>query len=414
MDSPQRASNGPLADLHIVDLSSYVAGPSATMTLAQLGADVIRIDPRGGAPDTRRMPLAPNGTSLYWAGLNRGKRSLELDLRSEEGKSTVRRLLSVGGQGHGIVVTNAVGQNWLSYEELRQVRPDLIHVHLAGRSDGSSAVDYTINAETGLPFITGPVNTKEPVNHVLPAWDLLAGLHAALAVLTAERLRRTTGLGQSVHLNLADVAASTLAQLGYVADVVVNGAHRLREGNSLYGSYGCDFAANDGGRFMIVALTERHWKALVALTGTQHAIAGIESSLGINFAEEAVRYEYRDLASALFAPWFARLNSNEARAQLEASSVLWSEYHSVEQMATAPHGLVRRSALFDDVDHPDIGVYPVPRSAATMSGWSAPASRPAPLLGQHSDEILDEWLGTMTTGAAAASPLQLSADRSGR
>ncbi|UFS58339.1 CoA transferase [Subtercola endophyticus] len=398
MDSAQRPRTGPLSDLHIIDVSTYVAGPSATLTLAQMGADVIRIDPLGGAPDTRRMPLARDGSSLYWAGLNRGKRSVELDLRSEEGKDTVRRLLATEGEGRGIVITNAVGQDWLSYDQLRHTRSDLIHVQLNGRSDGSSAVDYTLNAETGLPLITGPVGTSLAVNHVLPAWDLLAGRQAALAILAAERARAKTGLGQSISVTLADIAATTLAQLGYVADVVLNNAERKREGNSLYGTYGADFTTIDGGRFMIVALTGRHWRGLVALTGVENAVAGIESSLAIDFGDDEVRYTYRDLASALFAPWFAARSSAETRAQLAASAVLWSEYRTVREMAIAPDGLVRQSTLFDDVDHPGIGVYPVPRQAATMSGWSAAPATPAASIGQHTEEVLAEWLDSQKIG----------------
>src|SRR4051812_44792695 len=101
-------ATGPLAGLHILDLSSFVAGPSSTMTLAQLGADVVRIDPIGGPPDGRRYPLTPDGTSLYWAGLNKGKRVLQLDLRSEEGREIVGQLLQRGGDNGGILVTNAV------------------------------------------------------------------------------------------------------------------------------------------------------------------------------------------------------------------------------------------------------------------------------------------------------------------
>jgi 2-methylfumaryl-CoA isomerase len=105
---------------------------------------------------------------------------------------------------------NAVGQPWLSYESLRAYRDDVIEVHIAGRSDGRPAVDYTVNCEVGLPLMTGPTDYNRPVNHVLPAWDLLTGLQAALAIVTAERVRRDTGRGQLVTLSLADVAVATM------------------------------------------------------------------------------------------------------------------------------------------------------------------------------------------------------------
>src|SRR5205823_3960806 len=146
----------------------YVAGPSGAMALALLGADVIRVDPLGGATDTRRLPLAPNGVSLYWCGLNRRKRSVEVDTTTDAGRAVVAGLLANTGPEGGILLTNAVGQRWLDYDELRQHRPDLIHVHIQGHNDGSPAVDYTVNAEVGLPLITGASDSTQPVNHVLP------------------------------------------------------------------------------------------------------------------------------------------------------------------------------------------------------------------------------------------------------
>jgi len=247
----------PLQGLQILDISTYVAGPSGAMALALLGADVIRVDPLGGATDTRRLPLAPNGVSLYWCGLNRGKRSIEVDTTTDAGRAVVAALLANTGPEGGILLTNAVGQRWLDYDELRRHRPDLIHVHIQGQNDGAPAVDYTVNAEVGLPLITGASDSTRPVNHVLPAWDLLTGLHAAIGILAAVRDRSANGQGRSITLSLADVAASTMAQLGFVADAIVNKATRLREGNYLYGTFGCDFETADGGRVMVVAAGER-------------------------------------------------------------------------------------------------------------------------------------------------------------
>ena len=249
------------------------------MTLAQLGADVVRIDPLGGAADYRRLPRSPGGLSLYWAGLNQAKRSIQVDLKDERGRDLVRSLLCAPGQGHGILLTNAVGQEWLRYERLREVRPDLIEVCIGGRADGRPAVDYTVNCEVGLPWITGSPESAAPVNHVLPAWDLLTGLHAAIAVLAAERARVATGQGQLIKLSLADVALATMGHLGFVADAVVNGNARQRDGNYLYGSYGKDFTTADGRRVMVVALTERHWRNLVSVTGSLRTIGSLEQAL---------------------------------------------------------------------------------------------------------------------------------------
>ena len=122
----------PLEGLRIIDVSTYVAGPSGAMTMAQMGADVIRVDPIGGAPDVRRLPLAPDGQSLFWAGLNKGKRSIEIDVSSAEGRALVQALIAQPGVESGFVVTNSVGAKWLEYDELRKQRDDVIKVFIRG------------------------------------------------------------------------------------------------------------------------------------------------------------------------------------------------------------------------------------------------------------------------------------------
>ncbi|MET0727206.1 MAG: CoA transferase [Acidimicrobiales bacterium] len=390
--APEALAAPPLDGLQIIEVSTYVAGPSGAMTLAQLGADVIRIDPIGGATDTRRLPLAPGGSSIYWAGLNKGKRSVEIDTSSEAGRELILGLLATPGPEHGILLTNAVGQGWLSHEELVKHRSDVITVHILGRSDGKPAVDYTVNCEVGLPWLTGPVELDRPVNHVLPAWDLLTGLHAAIAILAAERVRNRSGRGQLISVSLADVAVATMAHLGFVGDVVINGRGRTREGNFLYGSFGCDFATADGERVMIVALTQRHWRHLVELTGVGEAIEALERSLGVDLAAEEARYEYREVLAALLRPWFEQRSYDDVVAGLEPRGVLWGPYRRIDQFVNEAGSLLHASSLMADVDQPGIGTFPVPRCVLDMSGHDS-VRAPAPVLGQHTDGVLGDVLG---------------------
>src|SRR5215213_10689160 len=173
----------PLAGVRIVEISSFVAVPLAGMTLGQLGAEVIRVDPIGGAADYHRWPVTGDGESIYWAGLNKGKRSVAADFRSPEGQDLVQRLIA----DSGVLVTNVAGRQWHSYETLAQLRPDLIDVEVSGRADGGTAVDYTVNAGIGFPMVTGPAELAAPVNHVLPAWDVACGIYAALCRVDAAR-----------------------------------------------------------------------------------------------------------------------------------------------------------------------------------------------------------------------------------
>lgn len=392
MSSVPASTPLPLDGLRIVDLSTYVAGPSGGMTLAQLGADVIRVDPVGGATDTLRLPRDAKGHSLYWASLNRGKRSIEVDLRSAEGRDLVARLLAAPGEGAGILLTNAGGLPWLDYESLTGHRPDLIKVSITGLSDGSPAVDYTVNCEVGLPLLTGPADSGQPTNHVLPAWDLLAGLHAAVAILAAERARARTGRGQDVTLSLAEVAVATMCNLGFVADVVANGSGRERDGNYLYGSFGCDFETLDRRRVMVAALTKRQWQALVEVAGVGEPVTALERALGVDLSREEVRYEYREVVAGLVRPWFARRTLDEVVEALGQTTVLWGVYRDLEEFVADPSSLLNRSRIVEQVEHPGIGTLPTAGSVLDVAGLDGLPPGRAPVLGEHTDEVLRSLL----------------------
>ena len=140
---------GILSGLSIVEGSAFVAVPLGGMTLAQLGADVIRFDPIGGGLDAGRWPLDAHGESLFWQGLNKGKRSIAVDLKSPEGREIVTALIARPGADAGLFLTNLPDGGWLSHNRLAARRPDLISVTLTGNRDGSSAIDYTVNPATG-------------------------------------------------------------------------------------------------------------------------------------------------------------------------------------------------------------------------------------------------------------------------
>ena len=161
--------DGILAGLRLVEASAFVAAPSGGMALAQLGAEVIRIDPPGGGLDYRRWPVTADNASLFWAGLNKCKRSVVIDTAREEGRELAMALVCAPGADAGLLLTNLPPRGWLSYEALSRRRPDLIQLTVQGTRSGGSAVDYTVNPTLGLPGITGPLDRAGPVNHVLPA-----------------------------------------------------------------------------------------------------------------------------------------------------------------------------------------------------------------------------------------------------
>ena len=345
----------PLDGLRIVEVSSFIASPLSGLTLAQLGADVVRVDPVGGAADVNRWPITADGNSIYWTGLNKGKKSVTADLRSPEGQRLVQQLVAESGPGGGILVTNSGGRDWLAHETLAALRPDVITVEVLGNRDGRPGVDYTVNAGLGFPMITGPTEHNGVVNHVLPAWDVACGLYAALVVTAAVRRRERTGVGAKITLPLDDVAYSLASTLGYLTETQVNGRGREGSGNHVYGTYGVDYATSDGARFMIVALTPRHFRDLVALTDTKAAIDAVEQALGADFSREADRYTHREMLTALFKPWFAARTADEVAKALAGTSVLHERYRSFAEVTES--GDLGDNPMFAELDQPGIGRY---------------------------------------------------------
>lgn len=388
--------DAPLAGLRILEISSFVAAPLGGMTLAQLGAEVIRVDPIGGGADVTRWPLAPSGASLYWTGLNKGKRSVTLDFRSPDGRETLQRLVANSGPDGGIVLTNAA-YPWLSYEELEKRRPDLIHLRITGRHDGAPAVDYTVNAAMGFPLVTGDEGSRNPVNHVLPAWDVACGLYAAVGLLAAERHRRRTGQGRAITLPLADVALAVTGHLGFLAEARLTGTGRPRIGNHLYGSFARDFRTEGGDSVLIVTLTARHFHDLARVTGLTETFAELQQLLGADFAKDGDRYAHREVIAALLAPWFARHTVDDIAAAFAGTSVLWERYRTFADVAADP-GLLD-NPLVELIDQPGAGqvlATGIPLAQPGTGGVS-----PAPALGADTAAVLTELL---SQAAAARGP----------
>ena len=385
-----------LKGLRIVEGTAFVAAPLCGMTLAQLGADVIRFDPIRGGIDARRWPITKEGKSLYWPGLNKGKRSLAVDTSRPEGQEIVARLIAAPGEASGIFVTNfPATKGWMSYEALKKQRADLIMVNLLGNPDGTSAVDYTVNCAVGFPLVTGASRDGDcaPVNHVLPAWDAIAGVSLALSVLAAERYRRLNGRGQLVKVALADIAFAMVGHLGYIQEAQLNPEERKGHGNYLYGAYGCDFETKDGRRIYVVAITRRMWSELGKATGLTETFAGIEKELGLDFNDEGDRFQASDAISSPLGRWCAQRTLAEIEQIFAETGVCWGPYQSFKQMLQEDPRCSTSNPLFTELEQPGVGRYLVPGSPLSFGALNREPPARAPLLGEHTDQILGQDLG---------------------
>ena len=375
-----------LNGLSIIEASSFVASPSAGLYCAQLGAEVIRVDQIGGGPDFRRWPVTENNDSLYWENLNRAKKSVALDLGKPEGRELLQELVRATGQ----FITNFPAKGFLEHETLAENAPGLITVRVMGWPDGSPALDYTVNNAVGYPMMTGP--GPDPVNHVLPAWDLLTGAYAAFALMAAIRRRDASGQGCEVRIPLSDVAIGTVANLGGVAEMIYEDAIRPRTGNAVYGLFGRDFVTADGVRTMIVVVTPRQWTNLLTALGIGDAVAAIEAGRGVSFGKnDGLRFAHRDALFPLFEVAIGQRDHAELAKVLDEGGVVHSAYRTMLDAVNDP-ALVANNPIFGAAVNPSRLVYPAAGAFASVPQEQRRSPQSAPRNGQHSEEVLADRL----------------------
>jgi len=381
-----------LSGMRVVEASAFVAAPLGGMTLAQLGADVIRVDNIGGGLDYRRWPVTKDNVSLFWAGWNKSKRSVALNFRSPEGAELAKQIIGAPGPDAGMLLTNFPPKGWLSYDELTKLRGDLIQLTIQGDRHGGSAVDYTVNPAIGLPFLTGPADSNSPSNHVLPAWDLVTGQMAALGLLAAERHRSRTGDGQHIKLALADAAMAVMGHLGFIAEAQL-GEDRPRYGNYLYGAFGRDFVTADGVRVMVIGLTGRQWKSLCEATETTENMQSLADNLGRDFRQEGERFEAREEISKIFDDFISKRDFSEIEKRFNEKGVCWSRYRTVKGMVEEDPDCSLENPMFSNIEQPGVGTYMAAGAPWNFSAFERAPAKPAPALGANTDEVLADIVG---------------------
>lgn len=383
-----------LSGMAVIEVSSFVASPTAGLYCAQMGAEVIRVDQIGGGLDYDRYALTEEGRSLSWENLNRAKKSVALDLRSAQGRELLVELARKTGQ----LITNVPEESFLSHARLAEGRGDMITVRIMGWGDGRQAMDFTVNAASGYPLMTGPEEWDQdaapPVNQILPAWDFITGAYTAFALLAALRHRDHTGEGGEVRIPLGDVAMGTAANSGAMAEMLYRGGDRPRLGNAIWGAFGRDFRSRDGKRFMVAALTHKQWAALIEAFGLAAEIAAIEARLGLSFgASDHNRFTHRNELFAVFQHAADKVDYAELAERLTAAGATFERYRTMHEAASDPQ-LVGKNPLFGPSPaNPSGFAYPAAGPFANLPSHTRADPRPAPYLGEHSEEVLSTILG---------------------
>jgi formyl-CoA transferase len=378
-----------LEGVRVVDLTRILAGPFCTMLLGDLGAEVIKVELPGRGDDTRQWgpPFAEGGESAYFLAANRNKRSLTLNLKTERGLQILRELIR---RADVLVENFRVGtlQEWgLDYEALQALRPGLVYCTITGYGytgpyRDRPGYDFIAQAEGGFMSVTGPVE-GEPTRAGVAITDMAAGMFACSAVLAALFARQRTGRGQWADIALLD---SQVALMSYVAsNYLVSGERPRRYGNAHPNIVPYQaFQARDG-YFAFAAGNDRQWAAFCQAVGRS------DWTEDPRFATNPSRNQNR-------APLLEQLG--ELFRQHDIAH--WISLCETIGLPAAPindiagvfeHPQVQARGMVQHLPHPTAGSVPLLASPLRLVTSPAPARLPPPLLGQHTQEILGEWLG---------------------
>jgi formyl-CoA transferase len=380
--------NGALSGLRILDLTRVLAGPFCTMMLADMGAQVIKIEQPGRGDDTRHFAPFCNGESAYYMNLNRGKQGVTLDLKS--GRDLFLDLVKTAD----VVVENyrpgTMDKLGLGYETLKAVNPGLVYAAVSGFGDTGPyrlrpGYDIIAQAMGGLMSTTGWPG-GEPTRSGTAMADVLAGLSVTIGLLAALRHRDRTGEGQKVDVALVD---SVVASLEIITQIYLTGGRvPERIGNRYESCYPYDsFAARDGS-VVIAAANDKLWR-LVCRTIGQAELADDG-----RFDTNAKRVERNAEIKPLIEAWSRERDVDAIVEAMLAAGVPASPINTIDRLVTDPH-IAGAREMFVDVQHPVAGKTTLTGSHIKLSATPPHVRAPAPRLGEHNDEVFRN-LPTMT------------------
>ena len=379
--------NRPLLEgIRVLDLSRVLAGPYCTMTLGDLGADVIKVEVPERGDDTRHWgpPFAKGGESAYYLCVNRNKRSMTLNLKSERGLSILKDLI----QHCDILVENfRVGtlEGWgLGYDELQLLHPGLIYCTITGYGytgpyRDKPGYDFVIQAQGGVMSITGPAE-GEPYKVGVAIADITAGLFACNAILASLYASKQTGEGQRIDISLLDSQVAWLANVA--SNYLISGEKPNRYGNAHPNIVPYQvFKAKDD-YFALGVGNDLQWNKLCVIL-EQNAWAKDE-----RFVTNAARVENRDILIPLLEDQFKRRNVAYWLSKIEASGIPISPINSIDRVFDDPQVRSREMQLY--TPHPTAGSIPLVGSPLKIPTTPVEIRLPPPLLGEHTEDILKE------------------------
>jgi CoA:oxalate CoA-transferase len=390
-------TRGPLAGLLVLDLTWYLAGPYATMILADLGAEVLKIEPPGGDPVRGNGPfLDPRGEySSYFMSINRGKRSVVLNLKHPRGRALLEDLAARADVLVENFLPGTLARLGLSYDRLAARNPRLIYAACSGFGQigpyaQRPALDVIIQAMAGTMSITGEPDGP-PLRAGASIGDLVGALYTAIGILAALAERARSGRGQFIDVALLDSQVALLenAFARYFATGEAPGRHGTS--HPLITPFQA-FATADG-YLVVAASSQAQWRALCRVLGREDLCADPR------FAERAARTQHRAELVPILAAIFATRPTAEWVAALDAAGVPCGPVQTIAEAAADPHLAAR--GMFVALDVPGLGPARFVNSPLRLGRTPAGPAGPPPRLGEHTDAVLHEHLGLDTATLAA-------------
>lgn len=376
----------PLTGMRVIDLSHIMAGPLCGMMLADMGADVIKVEKIDGGDDSRRMvPPTVDDESAAFLMMNRNKRGLAIDIKTDLGKDVLVKLLSTAD----CVVENfrhdTMDRLGLSYETLKELNPGLIYVEISGygrtgpyRERGG--FDLIAQGVSGLMDITGPGLDDQPVKVGAPVTDITAGILAAMGAAAAYAFKQKTGRGMRVDTSLFEAGITHTYWQSAIALATGKSPKALGSGHPLNAPYQA-FPTADG-YINVGAANQRNWLKLLVVLNAEYL------NDDERFATNASRMKYLDTLISILSPIFQSKCSLDWLSRLDDAGVPAGPILSINEMLTHPQSLDREMVI--QTEHAKAGTVSGLGMAVKFHGSEPLISKSAPLLGQHSEEILIE------------------------
>lgn len=378
-----------LTGIRVLEFSNYLAGPYATTMLADMGAEVIKVERIGGEVDRELGPYAPNGESLIGGVvISRNKKGTTLNLRSEKGKEILHELVSCSDVVLHNFTSGSREAKALDYESLKKVNPTIILISISGFGmtgpyAGRPAFDSIAQALCGGMSYTGfPGNppVKSAVNWV----DYSTAIHAALGIMLALYHRSQTGKGQMIDLAMLDVAVAALGVAGVAAEYKLNGTIRQQIGNNSFYNFSNSFQSKDGW-VMISAPGEALWRRLLETIGRE------DLKDDPRFKDDTTRGQNRDIIEPIVGAWTKERTTKEILEKLTQARVPCDQINNVAQMFEHPQIKARETLV--DVEYPDIGMVPLTGITIKMSETPGTIETRAPQVGEHNQDVYGKLLG---------------------